>query len=329
MRAFARLSVGIFGAAMLAAPAQSASLVPVVPVKHSTATTVYGINDANTIAGGFIGKDGVEHAFFGTLDGQYKTFDAGTGGTEARAINNNGYITGFSNSQTGSTAEQAMFERHPHGRIENIFVQGQQLFGRAQGINNARNVFAGTYWNFSNHEAVAFIGHRGQGKHEVRIPAVHQASEGGGINSAGVVVGSFFQPPQQGYVVSGRTLTVVNYPSDSASSTTLEGINDNGQAVGQWVDGDGNTHSFLYDIATNAFTDIDVSGATNVYASNINSAGAVAVNSDAGSFIWCASDSACPTGGKKVAAPVHVPLTPLQQYPCDSSCTRPIGQARH
>lgn len=329
MRTLTSLTFGIISASILGVAAQAATLVAVVPVKHSTTTTVYGINDGNTIAGSFIGEDGVEHAFFGSLAGRYKTFDAGAGGTEARAINNNGFITGFSNSQDGSTADQAMFERHPHGMIQNIFVNGQQLFGHAQGINNAKNVFAGTYWNFSSHEAVAFIGHHGKGKHEVRIPAVHQASEGGGINSAGVVVGSFFQPPQQGYVVSARTLTVVNYPSDRASGTTLEGINDNGQAVGQWVDASGNTHSFLYDIATNAFTDIEVNGATNVYAWNINSVGAVAVSTDIGSFIWCASGSACPAGARTVRAPVHVPLISPRQVACGDTCSLPLKKLRH
>ena len=98
---------------------------------------------------------------------------------------------------------------------------------------------------------------------------------------------------------------MVDYPSGDNQGTTLEGINDNGLVVGQWVDSSDNTHSFLLDPSTNTFTDIDVSGASNVYAWAINAAGAVAVSSDAGSFIWCAKKSQCPTGGREVAAPVH------------------------
>ena len=315
MQAYLRLPLGLVATALLIAPVHSAVLIPVVPVKNSTTTTVFGINDANIIAGSYIGsEDGVEHAFFGSLEGKYKSFDAGAGGTEARAINNNGFITGFSNSQDGNTADQAMFERWPHGKLVNIAVDGTQLFGQANGINNSRNAFAGTYWNFSLHQAVAFIGHRGRGKREVKIPAVHQASEGNGINSTGAVVGSFFRPPDEGYILDNKTLTVVDYPSDTATGTTLEGINDTGEAVGQWVDSDGNTHSFVLDIATSTFTDIAIEGATNVQAWSINSAGAVAVSSDAGSFIWCANEGACPAGGKTVAAPAHVSPKPFRHY---------------
>ena len=97
----------------------------------------------------------------------------------------------------------------------------------------------------------------------------------------------------------------VDYPSDQASGTTLNGLNDGNQAVGQWTDSVGNTHSFLLDVATNTFTDIAVSGAANVYAWGINNNGAVAVSSDAGSYIWCAKAKQCPAGGAAVAAPTH------------------------
>jgi hypothetical protein len=100
-------------------------------------------------------------------------------------------------------------------------------------------------------------------------------------------------------------MQTVDYPSDQAAGTAMEGINDSGQAVGQWVDSAGNTHSFLLDIASDTFTDIDVSGATNVYAWNINSAGAVTVSSDAGSFVWCKKGRQCRAGGVAVAAPEH------------------------
>ena len=104
---------------------------------------------------------------------------------------------------------------------------------------------------------------------------------------------------------SGNHMQIVDYPSADAAGTAVEGINDSGQAVGQWSDSAGNTHSFLLDIATNTFTDILVSGATNVYAWNINNQGGVAVSSDVGSFVWCKRARQCPSGGVSVAAPVH------------------------
>jgi hypothetical protein len=134
---------------------------------------------------------------------------------------------------------------------------------------------------------------------------VHQASEADGINSDGVVVGDYFRPPTHGFIGSGNNMQIVDYPSAQAGGTVLEGINDAGQAAGQWVNSSGNTHSFLLDIATNTFTDIAVNGATNVYAWGVNNNGAVAISSDAGSYIWCAKAKQCPSGGAAVAAPTH------------------------
>jgi hypothetical protein len=286
--------------------AQAAVLIPIPAAPNSSSTTAFGINDNNVISGSYVGtNDGIEHAFFGTLDGNYTRFDAGDGGTQARAINNGGIIVGFSNSQNGNTADQPIFERMPSGKLLTVTANGQQIFGRAQGIDNARNRFAGTRWDFGNHQAVAFKGEHGQWRKDVRIPEVHQASEANGINSDGTVVGDYFRPPTHGFIGSGNKMQTVDYPSDQNAGTVLEGINDSGQTVGQWVDSAGNTHSFLLTVATNTFTDINVTGATNVYAWNVNNSGAVAVSSDAGSFVWCKKARQCPAGGISVAAPAH------------------------
>jgi hypothetical protein len=306
MQQFRAVAVAILGIAA-ALPASAAALVSVPSVPNSTKTTVFAINANNVIAGSYIGaNDGVEHSFFGPL-GSYTSFDAGSGGSEARGINNDGVITGFSNSQEGNTADEPAFERKVNGAIENIMMGGQQLYGQVQGINDSHKKFVGTRWDFGSHEAVAFLGRDGLWRRDVRIPVVHQASTAQGINNSGVVVGSYFHPPTHGYIGSGNHLVTVDYPSGDNQGTTLEGINDKGHVVGQWMDSSGNTHSFLLDPSTDTFTDILVSGATNVYAWAINAQGAVAVSSDAGSYIWCKKKSQCPSGGTEVAAPVHTP----------------------
>ena len=87
---------------------RGAGAVPAAP--NSTATTAFGINDDDTDRRQLsLADDGIEHAFFGTLDGNYTSFDAGDGGSEARAINNNGTIVGFSNSQNGIDGRSAHF----------------------------------------------------------------------------------------------------------------------------------------------------------------------------------------------------------------------------
>lgn len=285
--------------------ASAAVLVPVPSVPNSSATTVFAINDRDVIAGSSVGaNDGIEHSFFGPL-GNYASFDVGTGGSEARGINNKGWISGFSNSQNGYTANEPAFEREPDGTIVNVTISGQQLYGQAQGMAAKGGKFAGTRWDVGNHEAVAFVGRGGTWRRDPRIPYEHQASTAGGINSFGVVVGSYFQPPTHGFIGSGNNIVSVDYPSSDNQGTTLEGINDNGLVVGQWVDSSGDTQSFLLDPSTGIFTDILVTGASNVYAWSINEKGAVAVSSDAGSYIWCARKKQCPSGGTDVAAPVH------------------------
>lgn len=294
-------------AAVALAPVQAARLVPIVPVPNSTATIAYGINDSNVIAGGYVDGDGIEHAFFGTPDGQYTTFDAGDGGTEARGINDDGFVVGMSDSQSGDTAAQPIFERRPDGTLLNVTRAGVQLFGWAQQINNPDGRFAGTYWDFTNHQAVAFVGQDGKWRGDVKISEVHQASTAAGIDGAGDVAGSYFRPPMHGYLLSNRVLATIDYPAARATQTAIEGLDDSGRAVGQWVDRKGATHSFLLDIASNTFTDIKVKGAAEVRAWAINNNGVVALDSDLGPFLWCEHRHACPGGGVFVAAPVHRP----------------------
>lgn len=300
----------VFGALSVTAAsllhAQAAVLVPIVPVPNSTGTTAFGINDSDTIAGSFIGSgDGIEHGFFGTVSGSYTTFDAGPGGTEPRGIANGGTITGFSNSQHGYTSEHPIFERMPNGNIVSVTANGQQLYGLAQGINR-KNKFAGIYWDFSNFDAVAFVGRAGAWKADVQIGAEHQASQGFGINDRNVVVGSYFSPPDHGFIVSGQNLTTVDYPNGGSQGTWLTGINRKGTVVGQWFDANGNTHSFLLDPATGVFTDIRVKGARNVAAWGINGSGVVTLQTDIGSYLWCAKKRQCPQQGIAVEAPFHV-----------------------
>ena len=131
MRVLHTILLGFLAVLAGAVSASAAVLIPVPAVPNSSATTVFGINDNNVVAGSFIGaKDGLEHSFFGTLDGNYTTFDVGTGGSEARDINNQDVIVGFSNSQNGFTSDQPAFERKPNGML--LTVAGKQLVAQAQ-----------------------------------------------------------------------------------------------------------------------------------------------------------------------------------------------------
>jgi hypothetical protein len=321
MRVLKTLLLGCLGAAALVSSAAAITLVPVPDVPNSKKTTVFGINDSNVVAGSFIGQDKVEHAFFGTLDGNYTIFDAGAGGSEARGINNAGFVVGFFDSQGGSTSDQTIFVRKPGGKL----LTATDFAGRAQSINNS-NQIVGSYWDFIDFEAVAFVGHNTKYKHDVHIPAEHQASQGEGISDKGDVVGSFFQPPTHGYIAKGNDLTVVDYPSAKSIGTSLEGINSNGLVAGQWFDRKSRPHSFLLNAVTGTFTDIEVAGAKKISAWNLNNLGAVPVSTDIGSFIWCLNDSACPAGGKAVKVAVHLAAKPFPHLTCGRTCKIPTAK---
>src|SRR5262249_6068130 len=67
------------------------------------------------------------------------------------------------------------------------------------------------------------------------------------------------------------TFTPIAVPG--AASTELYGINDAGQMVGQYGDGMGTQHGFLYN--SGSFTQIDVPGASKTLVSGINNAGQI------------------------------------------------------
>src|ERR1700754_1777933 len=104
MRTTLKFALGISTALLIAggaeASATKAQLIPIVPYPGATSTTVFGIaDDNNTITGSYVSADdGATHGFYGTLDGNYTSFDfPDAPDTQPRGINGTGrLITGFS-----------------------------------------------------------------------------------------------------------------------------------------------------------------------------------------------------------------------------------------
>ena len=309
------VSVGL--AAAMLTPCHAAVVVKIKPVGNSTSMSVFGINDHNVIVGGFVDKkDDIEHAFSGPLNGTYSRLDLGNGGSEARGINNAGYITGIANTKKGDFSSEPIVERLPDGKIVQVTQNGTAIFGLAQGINNSQNKFAGGYWDRSTADfsARGFLGSKGQWRSHVYVSAPTQELIAYGINSNDVIVGQYLtQGTQHGFIRNGKEWSTVDFPS--SAGTQMSAVNDKGKAVGHWYDGNGHEHSFLLDVAANTFTDIEVAGAKHVEAWAINSAGAVVVNTNIGSFIWCEKQKACPAGSTaNVDAPVHFVPTGLGKH---------------
>lgn len=288
--------LALLGGLAAAATSRAAELVPVVPFPGAASTTVYSINARGQVAGTYADADGHQHGFFGHYYGDYTSFDVGTGGTVARGISDTGYITGYSNSEAGDAGAQPMWVRKPTGKVFTVTRRGETLFGFSNGIEFSRNAFAGAYWDSGLHHSVAFVGHKGKWAADVQISAVHQASSAYGINARGVVVGSYFTPPEHGFVSVGDTFTPVDYTDPRAVSTVLMSVDADNVAVGQWRDRKGFAHSFLYNIDGGTFTDINVKGANDVQAWGIGNT-VVVLSSDIGQFYWCRRKAHCPVGG--------------------------------
>src|SRR5215467_13852793 len=98
MRVLSKVLLAASALALTAASqAYADTVVPVTPPDGAVATIVFGINNRGVIAGIYVDSAGVEHGFFGPLNGSYTTFDLGgtTIGTEPRALNDAGDLTGF------------------------------------------------------------------------------------------------------------------------------------------------------------------------------------------------------------------------------------------
>jgi uncharacterized membrane protein len=97
-----------------------------------------------------------------------------------------------------------------------------------------------------------------------------------GINSSGQIVGFYGMgfSPTQGFLLSGGVFTTISFPKSNVS-TWCQGINNNGDMVGFYIDptGDGQPHGFV--MQGGVFTQLDYPGAMSTQAYGINNAGQI------------------------------------------------------
>jgi hypothetical protein len=109
-----------------------------------------------------------------------------------------------------------------------------------------------------------------------------------GLNNHGITVGFYStQNTVSGsdntyayYAINGKHFHKVNFPTSHPARPPVDqllGVNDSGLAVGFFVDSNGNSHGYLYNIHTNKYTSVapSVAGVTSVTASGINDADSV------------------------------------------------------
>jgi hypothetical protein len=310
--------------------AQAGTLIPIVPIAGSTSTTVTGINDNNLITGGYRTADQHDHGYVGTLDGTYTTFDYGYGFTYPRAINNDGYITGY--AADDALQINAVFMRRPDGTILNVMSaprKGTALSGDAGQIIKHQRFVGTRYTDTAN---IGFYGRGTSYRSDIVLPFHTTSARPRGYNKNGDVVGSFVDVDngnkQTGFILRNGVATAVAAPDSRAFYMSLSGINDRGKIVGSWQTQDTTTgQAFFFDPDTQLFTIIDLPGSKEAGTARINNAGLVAINADTGSFIYCSHKKSCPTAGVHAIEvserTIHALPGTVRSVVCQHGCVGP------
>ena len=250
---------------LTASSAHAATLIPVPVVPGSTNTYVADINDKNAIAGDYELADGSFHAFYGTLDGQYTTFDfdeTNDPGTDARGIDNKGNIVGTANTDNEPLIyDVVQFERFANGSMKLIKNHGTPTAGLTGGINS-KGVFVVENWH-SDNTVDGFTGKKAKAKEQIELGFTTVRVRPRDITVSGDVAGYVkvtASTGYQGFVLHDGTTTLVNYPDETETNTLLEGINSKGIATGFWEDADFNEFGFIYDTKTAKFSPVTIPG---------------------------------------------------------------------
>jgi hypothetical protein len=282
----------------------AATLVPVTPPDGAVATIVFGINDHDVIAGSYVDAGGVEHGFFGPLNGTYTTFDFGgtSIGTEPRALNDDGDITGFAPDPSFAVGTEFLRDAKK-GTISTIEKDSLPLDGIAQGIIKKKEMSTGDYIDPNTGVRNGYLAKDGAYQSDVDLGLNATRTSPRGMNKHGTLAGLYFESSgaSHGFILDSSGVPQV-IDADASGTTALEGINKKELVSGQVTDSSGNPHAFTYDRTTGTFTSIDVpDGSVLQQAWGVNDKGEVAVSTDVASYIYCTRDVHCPDGGTKVA----------------------------
>jgi hypothetical protein len=175
-----------------------------------------------------------------------------------------------------------------------IVNPGDPTFNQELGINNSGTIAGYFGSGMPNSTPPPFTVHPNQGYTYSNPDFTSENFPGSsqtqvtGINNTGTTVGFYADsngataPNFFGFVDQSGTFSSVQDPSTPSTGPTtnqLLGVNDGGTAAGFYVDSAGNSHGYLYNIGTMAFTNLALPGsdnATSFAATAINNAGLVA-----------------------------------------------------
>lgn len=221
-----------------------------------------GINNAGTVAGYFGSGMQVGHPNKGyTTTPPYTSFTnenfPGSLQTQVTGINNIGTTVGFWSNTNLGTGDANFGFTDVGGSFTNV---NDPLVGSTPSINqllgvNDHNIAVGFYMDAAGNShgytynigTPAFTPVDDPSATSTTAAAINNAGEVAGFATIGGVI--------EGFVDNAGSFTPIDVPG--SMSTMLLGLNNNGFAVGTYFDAGGVMHGFLYDLANNAFQNID------------------------------------------------------------------------
>ena len=263
---------------VLAGSAQASSLTPIASYSAPGDTTaVLGINDSGFMTGAITQADGSSLGFVRDGGGTYSTFQVDFG-TVGRAIDGANNVSGYATDSTGNLGTDKEFIRAPGGSVTVLQdpTTLANLHGIAQGMNNTGAV-VGDYFSGGHFRGYELAGGT---LTDLMVPGSSRTAARG-IADDGTIAGwTVLGGVQEGFIYSGGVYSLIGVPFPGATGSVFEDINNNGQAVGEFFDGSGNSHAYEYNTVTHSFFEMLVAGATNVQAFGINDAGLVVLTTD-------------------------------------------------
>jgi hypothetical protein len=273
-------------AVFAAGAARAGTLTLIPPDPLATSTGVLGINNAGWMTGSVV-VDGQDKGYIRDPAGNYTTFSVNTS-TNARGIDNSNNVYGYATDSSQAFKTDSLFVRAPDGSVTTLINPNTNtplhgIFGNA----NASGVVVGDYIStptgngpdagfILDGTTLTTIQVAGAGRTAARGIEDDGTVAGWAVNAAGL---------QEGFLDVGGTITTYQDPNATANNegTLFENINNNGLAVGMWVDSSGNDHAFEFNSITDVFAEISVPGFTDVETFGVNDHGDVvleASNSD-------------------------------------------------
>jgi len=232
----------------------------------TTETVPEKLNASGEIVGFYVDSLGLQHGFL-LQGGSFSTFDfPGAVDNVLEGINDSTQTTGAYDDSSQVTHGFLL----QGGTFSSFDVPNGVGATQPEGINDSTEV-TGTYYDAGTGLEPGFLRQPDGSVVDIVPPHSGGYTEAHGINNSGTIVGRDIGAVSQGFQLSNGTYTYIDVPG--ATNTSIFGINNLGDIVGDYVDASGVQHGFV--MSNGIVTTIDFPGSTNTNAQGINDSGEI------------------------------------------------------